>query len=233
MRKKAAIAAPFLLGAIVCFYLAVPKRASGFQVTPAKLDLGEVAQGQQLSGTFEITNNHPGIVTIVNIISSCGCVNATPTCDTLKPNEKSTINVVWSTGSRRGRSGIDVTLLCRLHDGTPFVVPLRVEGTVVPDIHRPNEIQFQHSQRGQQVVEFRPGKMTNFSLTNARCNHPAFTVVESHSHVFRIAFEPQQWVATDHSQPSFIVNTNSENEPIITIPIIISSQQQINNKTAH
>jgi hypothetical protein len=65
-------------------------------------DFGKVVAGQIVKHDYEIQNTGNADLIIKNVSASCGCTAATPEKTTLKPGEKTNINVAFNSANRIG-----------------------------------------------------------------------------------------------------------------------------------
>src|SRR5688572_8140527 len=71
-------------------------------------DFGTVARGAQLKHTFSITNIYKVPLQITDIRVTCGCLTATPTTKSLKPNETAQLNINMDASRFNGPKSITI-----------------------------------------------------------------------------------------------------------------------------
>jgi hypothetical protein len=114
-------------------------------VSPSVLDFGEVRQQQSLTGEFELHNTFPVALTIGLIGKSCSCADAEVEPKRIEPNQKSTLKVLWKTGTRRDESRDQLVLVGTLEDEQKSTIQriAKLKANVRPDYRlEPSELHF-------------------------------------------------------------------------------------------
>jgi hypothetical protein len=113
MRTNVLSTAVFIcLAAFVLTFVAVsPAQAAGkLTVTPAFYDFGEVPEGPAASMTAMLENAGDAVLNIKNIRTHCACTNSELGTQTLKPGEKTTLKIIYSTVDRPGIFKKNITI---------------------------------------------------------------------------------------------------------------------------
>jgi hypothetical protein len=88
-----------------------PAHAAGkLTVTPAHYDFGEVPEGPAASMTAVLENAGDAVVNIKNVRTHCACTSSELGTQTLKPGEKTTLKIVYSTVDRPGIFKKNITI---------------------------------------------------------------------------------------------------------------------------
>jgi Protein of unknown function (DUF1573) len=115
-------------------------------------DFGTVARGAQLKYSFPIKNIYAVPLEITNVRVTCGCLSATPSKKSLKPQEEATLDVVMDGRRFSGPKSITVYLTV----GPEFIstAELHVTANARSDVvFNPGEINFGVVSQGQQPVQ--------------------------------------------------------------------------------
>ncbi|MGB0522828.1 MAG: DUF1573 domain-containing protein [Flammeovirgaceae bacterium] len=74
-------------------------------------DFGNLEQRAQVSTSFKIKNEGEGTLYIRKTKASCGCTVSKPKKNVLEPGEETTLDVTYSTGSRKGKQKKSITVI--------------------------------------------------------------------------------------------------------------------------
>ncbi len=75
-------------------------------------DFGKINQKSEVKTTFEIENKGNATLLIRKTKASCGCTVTKPEKTELKPGEKTTLNVTFSSGYKKGKQKKSITVIC-------------------------------------------------------------------------------------------------------------------------
>jgi hypothetical protein len=219
----------FLVGSVACFFSAWVLMLSAWP-TPepdlwtenSVLDIGELFQGQERRVRFELKNNFSQELEILEVIKGCACTESALTRTMLKPGETTFLQVVWRTGQARGRCGVNLGVVFKLSDDSKHHRVFRVEGDVIPDIHRePNVPTFEGTNRETKSVSLTPGRMATFKVKKVHCNHPGFTAMLLAQATVEITYDGKTPVRADGVEPKLLIDTDSPHEPQMVVPLKI------------
>lgn len=222
-------AAIVLIGAsALCAYFAIPQPSQTVEVAEAALDLGELRQGQTVSGSFELINRFRQPIDIIGTQESCGCSTVALDVMHLEPNQRAILKAQWKTGTSRGAREIFIRVFYKLAvDGTRFDLPLTMRGDIAPDIdHDPKEVVCSAEMPSTQKVKFRPGALKTGTVESPYASHRAVTVKSVGDQEVEVTFDPAQWKNAQGLTPYFAVKTNSPNEPILRIFINVQKASE-------
>lgn len=219
-----------LAGAGVTGYFAVKPRTTpppppGLAFSPAVQEFGTVGQGAKLEAVFTLTNHYPGPIEIVDVQTGCSCRTASVSQKSLSPGEAATMTLTWSIGTRRGEASETVWVIHTTPDESKHVwARVHLGAVVEPDIvFTPRPVTFRSGEAGVVRVRLTPGRMPTFTASDPYGNTrllaarylPQTTEVE-------VRYTPSG-ERDDHPGLEVLVKTSSPNEPLLRIPVTISS----------
>ncbi len=227
MRRVANLIAAILFAvvSIATAYLAVADIPEGLGVDRARHDFGRRYQGDVVKTQFDLTNQSSEPIEIVRIRAQCDCTTGSLDRKTLVPGESVPLETIWRIGGKRGLVTADLWLEYQQGSGSERQLWQRrlvLSADVLPDIlYSPSELRFTKDTKAQQRVAFRPGRMTEFELIEARCTHRAFQArLLEDEQVVDVDFDPSLWTAGQSKQPpELIVTTTSVAESLSRIPL--------------
>jgi hypothetical protein len=138
-------------------------------------DFGTVARGAQLHHTFTLKNIYSVPLEITNIRSTCGCLTATPSTRTLKPQETAQLNILMDGRRFSGPKSISVYLTV----GPEYVstATLRISANARPDVVlNPGQFNFGVVRQGQtptQTLDIEYAGSADWSITQVVKNPSA------------------------------------------------------------
>lgn len=221
----------FGTAAMACAYLAQRAApASGLIAVEPVHDFGELSQGDKVNCEFELVNRFDKPLIIRNVIKQCGCTKAECSRQELAPSERMCIQAEWDVGARRGKSGVQMTVVAALADGRLTATNLQMVATIVPDIvYEPAELKFAPDSPPQ-VVTFSPGRIREFALKRAYCTHRALEarLLSDGVHV-EVVYHAD---ALLEEVPTIylMVETSSPREPVCRIPLTVKRRGKSGGK---
>jgi len=200
--------------------------------TPPAHNLGEIRQGESRYCTFSLVNNSNRVVSIVGVVSSCGCAVASPTATRIAPGDSTAVIAQFSSGASRGAQLSEVHVLYSAgRNRTPDRLVLTISASMVPDyeIH-PLGLLFGPNTASVKSVTFRPNQLNPFVVESAHSTNRDFVVEvqqpQQNVNDWRIhvAYKPSSHgVLGGH----LVVHTNSNAQPVARIPLTFSSERTI------
>jgi hypothetical protein len=185
-------------------------------------DYGLLYLGQQAQTQFEMVNHYSQPLRIVDVFKSCNCSEASFSSPELGPGQKGQLQVVWTTGRSRGSISIQTVVKYKLADGSLHSKSFTVAAEVVPDIHcKPDKLQFDGPRAETQIVRLSAGRMSQFTVKAAYCNHPAFKANLRGANAIEVAFDGVTPVYSNGLEPRLIIQTDSPNEPQLVLPVVM------------
>lgn len=106
------------------------EEAPKIEVSPMVLELGEVKEGQKVSGKFEITNNGKTAMKIVQIMPECGCTSTKAPNEMVYPDETTVMEVVFDATNQSGYVTKVIDMYCT--DPLNSHVVLKIKAKVIP-----------------------------------------------------------------------------------------------------
>jgi hypothetical protein len=184
------------------------------------IDLGEVAQGQKLTATFQLVNRFRTPIEIQGVQRGCACASAEVSRRILKPGEETTLTLVWATGAMRGQQEISADVVFVVNE-TVRAKSVAVRGRVEPDIHySPDKLNFTFGQDGEQRLRLSPGRSAKVEVKRVYCSHRAFKAEwhpETSEVVVRYTAKEDPNDATGEYRLG--IECVSEGQPTIYIPL--------------
>lgn len=83
---------------------------ANLKVEPLNYDFGEIAEGPPASMTAVLTNMGDVDLTVKNVRTNCACTTSELGKQTLKPREKTTLKIIYSTADRPGIFRKNITI---------------------------------------------------------------------------------------------------------------------------
>ena len=186
---------------------------SEITISPDVADFGTVGQGESHVAVFQVTNNRPDSLELVEVQTSCTC-----TIFEIEPHEVSSggqgnIKLKWSSSSRRGETTLTATLVVKIA-GELRSFPLNINAMIEPDIHvSKNELDFSNKTDVHRVT-FSPGRMTDFKISNASSNCPGISITRNPSDPCSFEISLKQDFMVNLPFLSVEFSTNSKHEPV-------------------
>lgn len=149
---------------------------SGLVATQFRNDLGNVKPGQQFPVSFFVTNESSKIIEVVDIKTSCGCLDPSIEKTTVAPKESVRVKVDWSTGWTHGKIESRLYVRWRFFDQTDTrELALTTLGTVVSDHSLSKKVLvFQAGEKATKSVHLVPSQSQWIEVLEATCSNPAF-----------------------------------------------------------
>jgi hypothetical protein len=195
----------------------------------ATVHLGSLGQGDVAQVQFMLTNHSKRAASLLRIDPLCGgCTQVRPSRERVPPGESVTIDAQWDLASYRGHSSTQLSVAF-IEDGAEElqVLWLTASADVEPDIRlQPAEIEFVANRAAQSAVHLSPGRMRQFEVLDAWSDTPGIHVqlAEGSTEVV-VCFDPTAWKRTEpvRNKPVVSIKTNSPHQPVITVPVNMSS----------
>ena len=214
-----------LMGYSLLLYWASPRNDRQFVVAvPDSIDFGQVPQGVYSAGA-DLENHCDEMVRILYVRKSCDCSEVAVPSSEIAPGERVRVTCRWNTRGRRGhvRAAIAVVYSAG-KDSTQRHVLLTLRAHVIPDFtFDPERLEFTEGRTETKRVVFFPWRLDGLRLYNASVSHPAFdATVDGKASVVNVIFRSERWLA-ERGPIDLTVRTNSQNEPLVSIPILVET----------
>jgi hypothetical protein len=135
------------------------------------------------------------------------------------------LRFTWHVGTRRGPIEELVRVYWRAAGGAPQSRLVRLRATVQPDIeYEPRALVFKSGE--PLVVRFKPGRLSQFTLSRALVDHPGYTATlnQAASEV-TVTVDPEA-PGIDEARIRLIVECDSPAEPRMEIPVVFERRGQ-------
>jgi hypothetical protein len=181
-----------MLLAIGVFSLAVDRAAAAVRCVPPAVDLGEIRGGPARMHRFELVNDGPNLVQILDLERGCGCLEPQLDRKLLKPGEKATLNLALRTaGQPNGPRSWNLRI--RYRDGdVPREELLVVSATIRNEVTvRPSILALQVREVLRQEIVVSDLRSPPLKVTAVHASSPAIraTVQSSAAGVTRLQLE--------------------------------------------
>ncbi len=169
---------------------------------------------------FDLANNFPQFLEIIDVVKGCSCTEATIERKHLEPKARTSLRILWNTGRSRGPHGINVEVAFKLADGKSYSKLLRVEGNVIPDLILDAEkLVFRGNGSETQTLRLAPGQTGKFKVLKSRSNHQAFKTEQDAGGGVAVTYDGKTPVWINGLEPKLILETDSPNEPQVIVPL--------------
>lgn len=212
-----------LVGSVLCAFFALPGVPETLEAVPPLLQLGDLRQGQEVIGEFQLVNRFRHPLEIHKISESCGCSAVELDSKVLHSGQQTKLKAIWRTGSSRGVRQVHIWLTYRVADEPLRTVELTMQGKVIPDCeYEPGELAFQEGVAEKKTIQVRPGLWPNPVIEQAYASHRAFQVDVIGEREVHVAFDPAKWEYLGDLMPYLAMHTNCPHERILHIYIKVN-----------
>ncbi len=225
----------FIVASIVTAFCYI--QAHGFE-EPLKVNelshfFGTLRQGTTDKAVFHLQNVGQKEIEISRVLSSCSCTVTEIPNKRIMPGGSTPLEVEFSTGIARGNKKSDI-LVSYYVDGEDqsYNLPLSIKAFVEPDVDFiPKQLVFTEGVTESKTVILKTKYIPKLEITETYCTQEAFNVIaktfdsKDNSCQVEVKYDSNRWTLKN-GEASLKIKTNSINEPIIRIPIIIVEPTQ-------
>jgi len=201
----------------------------GVSVDAHEFNFGDVRAGQTLTHTFTLLNRSPDSITIVRVISTCGCSIIEGIEGSVVPaNTDLPVPITFHTGDTHGERAVALTVFYR-HPTSRYLAShtFRVRANVVTDYVLSERLVEFGKVRGSQplrrVIYVQPQGLQNLRVLRVQTDSPGFAAVvgppEESGVPIEIILDPKQI-----SRPgvvSSVLTINSTSSQMAAVPVYL------------
>lgn len=189
-------------------------------------DFGEIDQGEQIVHLFKFKNAGDTLLEIKRVSTSCGCTAALVSKKRIPPGDSGEIKATFNSKGYAGQ--ISKWIYVHSNDPDEPKIKLNLKGRVIIDLLvQPSSVNFGKVPNGKMSTEeviLVPIRLRTLEVKKVECSSPyiAHTVSEytkGNQKGFKIEVTVGAEMPVGNFSEVIKVHTNSERQPIVTIPI--------------
>lgn len=218
----------------MCLFCLPKESTTDLEVLPAALQkIDGVRQATEVEVDYTIRNGASLPIRIVGIDKSCSCTGVDLPKRKLAPGESEVLTLKFDSGGLRGSVGVR-TVLFYLKDGEerPNVLQIALQAEIDPDCAvEPERLQFGNGEPCVQHVFVSPRHVSDVQIREVRCNLRFFKARllprddAANRQGVEVAFVPDEYYP-DAGLAKLLLLTDSERQPVLTVPIEVVGQKR-------
>ena len=181
------------------------------------LDFGEKTEAKYKK-SFEVTNESPHDIEIINVRRSCRCSNLRFPSGIIAAGATVSLDLTWDLRGQSGEAQTDLLINYKTLDkeNRTYSTLILMQAKVTPDFDLAREVVFERGEKHKQL-QLKPNMLPDAKLLSASCAHPAVTAKVSAPNLVDLHLD--SGVTITDRIVELEVKTNSANSPALTIPI--------------